>query len=378
MITGLAVLPTDFFLSGISVYLLEDLRAPPWLPGAVLALATGLSSAGATAALRVTRRMRRTTAMALGAALFAAWSAASLAALAVPSGWRPAEVLAATVVMAAGGLLFQSRVNALAEATAPAAARGRYLAAFQYAFTVPGVLAPAVVALFPVAVWLPWLLVGAAAGLAVLGLRILGGHLPAAALRPGQTWPRRPSEPGFLRQGRPGGRRGQHAEAAADPAGGPDQPRLARGPAADLRDRLAGGAPGTQCAISRGARGRRGRRPHPGTEVRGEDEPLAAVGAGRFSWRLCARSAAAARRTRAGGRAQREDARLLPADVEDRMARCGACGPSWTCSSVTTTSSRPGSGRQVCVEPPHGQDRCPARRGRVRSETSSTTRPASS
>src|SRR5580700_3464030 len=185
VVTGLVALPTDFFLSGISVYLLEDLRAPPWLPGAVLALATGLSSAGATAALRVTRRMRRTAAMALGAALFAAWSAASLAALAVPSGWRPAEMLGATVVMAVGGLLFQSRVNALAEAAAPAAARGRYLAAFQYAFTVPGVLAPAVVALFPVAVWLPWLLVGAAAGLAVLGLRILGRRLPAAALRPG-------------------------------------------------------------------------------------------------------------------------------------------------------------------------------------------------
>jgi Na+/melibiose symporter-like transporter len=204
VITGLAVLPTDFFLSGISVYLLEDLRAPPWLPGAVLALATGLSSAGATAALRVTRRMRRTTAMALGATLFAAWSAASLAALAVPSGWRPAEVLAATVVMAVGGLLFQSRVNALAEATAPAGARGRYLAAFQYAFTVPGVLAPAVVALFPVAVWLPWLLVGAAAGLAVLGLRILGSHLPAAALRPGPDLAAKAVRAGLPPSGPPG------------------------------------------------------------------------------------------------------------------------------------------------------------------------------
>jgi hypothetical protein len=129
--------------------------------------------------------MRRTTAMALGAALYAAWSTASLAALAVPSGWRPAEMLAATLIMAVGGLLFQSRVNALAEAAAPAAARGRYLAAFQYAFTVPGVLAPAVVALLPVAVWLPWLLVSAAAGLAVLGLRVLAGHLPAGALHPG-------------------------------------------------------------------------------------------------------------------------------------------------------------------------------------------------
>jgi Na+/melibiose symporter-like transporter len=232
VITGLAVLPTDFFLSGISVYLLEDLRAPPWLPGAVLALATGLSSAGATAALRVTRRMRRTAAMALGAALFAAWSAASLAALAVPSGWRPAEMLGATVVMAVGGLLFQSRVNALAEAAAPAAARGRYLAAFQYAFTGPGVLAPAVVALLPVAVWLPWLLVGAAAGLAVLGLRILGTHLPAAALRPGPDRAAKASRAGLPPSG-PAGRAPRPARSGRRRSGrparsAPTRPRTGR------------------------------------------------------------------------------------------------------------------------------------------------------
>ena len=62
--------------------------------------------------------------------------------------------------MGAAGCCSPSRVNALAEAAAPAAVRGRYLAAFQYSFTVPGVLAPAVVALFSVAVWLPWLVVG--------------------------------------------------------------------------------------------------------------------------------------------------------------------------------------------------------------------------
>ena len=194
VITGLAVLPGDFFLSGMSVYLLDDLRAPRWLPGAVLALLTGLGSAGGTAVLRITRRLRRTTAMALGAALSAAWCAASLAAAALPPGWRPAGMLAATAMLAVAGLLFQSRVNALAESLAPPAARGRYLAAFQYAFTVPGVLAPAAVALFPVAVWLPWLLVGSAAGLAAAGLRFLARHLPAGALRPGP-------EPGLRRAG---------------------------------------------------------------------------------------------------------------------------------------------------------------------------------
>jgi hypothetical protein len=62
--------------------------------------------------------------------------------------------------------------------------RGRYLAAFQYAFTVPGAVAPALVALFSVAVWLPWLLVGTCAGLAVAALRWLAVRLPADATQP--------------------------------------------------------------------------------------------------------------------------------------------------------------------------------------------------
>ena len=182
--TGLAVLPSDVFLSGMSVYLLTELHTPAWLPGTLLALLTGLNSVGATAALRVTRGLRRTTALALGAGLYVLWCAASLAALAVPPGWRPAELMAATLLLAAAGLLFGSRANALAEAAAPGPVRGRYLAAFQYAFTIPGVLAPAVVALFSVAVWLPWLLAGLSAGLAVLVLGWLAGRMPAAALRP--------------------------------------------------------------------------------------------------------------------------------------------------------------------------------------------------
>src|SRR5581483_2245422 len=102
---------------------------------------------------------------------------------------RAVELLAVTVVMAAAGLLFQSRTNALAEAIAPAAVRGRYLAAFQYAFTIPGVIAPAVVALYSVAVWLPWLLVGSCAALAVLALRWLARHLPPAARHPTAATP---------------------------------------------------------------------------------------------------------------------------------------------------------------------------------------------
>jgi len=181
--TGLAVLSIDFFLSGISVYALRELHTRPWLPGTAIALAGGLTGAGATLALRITRGLNRTTVMIIGAALYVVWCAISVGALAVPPAWRPAVLLAATVVMAMAGL-FLLRAGALAEAVAPAAVRARYLAAFQYAFTVSGVLAPAVVALFSVAAWLPWLLDGTSAGLAVLLLRWLTGRLPRSALHP--------------------------------------------------------------------------------------------------------------------------------------------------------------------------------------------------
>ena len=84
-ITGLVALAADFFVTGISVYFLAQLHAPPWLPGTALALLTGLTSVGATIGLRATRRLYRTTAMALGAVLYVVWCGASLAAVVVPS-----------------------------------------------------------------------------------------------------------------------------------------------------------------------------------------------------------------------------------------------------------------------------------------------------
>jgi Na+/melibiose symporter-like transporter len=190
--TGLAVLSIDFFLSGISFYALRELHTRPWLPGTAVALAGGLTGAGATLALRLTRGLGRTTVMILGAALFVVWCAISVAALAVPPAWRPAELLAATAVMAIAGLLLL-RATALAEAIAPTAVRARYLAAFQYAFTVSSVVAPAVVGLFSVAAWLPWLLDGTSAGLAVLLLRWLSRRLPTSAVHPARA--ARPANP---------------------------------------------------------------------------------------------------------------------------------------------------------------------------------------
>ncbi|WP_158880761.1 MFS transporter [Amycolatopsis anabasis] len=183
-ISGLFGLGMDFFLVGIPVYVLDQLRGPPWLPGAILALTTAISSVAGTLALRATRRFRRTTAMALGAIGYAVWCAVSLLATVLPSGWLPGYLLACTLVFSAASLVFGIRANAIAEAVAPPAVRGRYLAAFQYAFTGAQIVAPAVVALFSVAVWAPWLLVAACAGLSAAGLRWLSPRLPEHAVDP--------------------------------------------------------------------------------------------------------------------------------------------------------------------------------------------------
>jgi MFS family permease len=183
-ITSLMVLGVDFFVTGIPVYLLDVLSGPQWLPGVVLAVHTALTSVGGTLALRATRSMSRTGGMALGAALVALWCLTCVAAAAVPRGWLPVTMIALTVLVAVAFMLFSARVSALSVELAPDSARGRYLAAFQYAYSVPGAVAPAVVALFTVGLWVPWLIVGCCAVLAVVALRWLGRRLPAAALYP--------------------------------------------------------------------------------------------------------------------------------------------------------------------------------------------------
>jgi hypothetical protein len=85
--------------------------------------------------------------------------------------------------MAVSGLFFGARVNALAVELAPAATRGRHLAAFQYAFTVPGVVAPGVAGLFDFALWVPWTVVAVCAGVGAFAFRWAGSRLvnPASA-----------------------------------------------------------------------------------------------------------------------------------------------------------------------------------------------------
>ena len=135
-----------------------------------------------TVMLRWTRKLSRTTAMRIGYVIGVTWAVAALAAQLVPTSWLPAYLLATAVVLSMSTLI-GNRANAVAEAAAPRAARGRYLAAFQYAFTAAGVAAPGVVALFAVGPWLPWLVVAAAATVSVAAMPYLARNLPEPAVR---------------------------------------------------------------------------------------------------------------------------------------------------------------------------------------------------
>lgn len=182
--TMLFSLAVDFFLIGVPVFVLDVLRGPNWLPGVLLALLTAMSALFGTTALRLTRRWSRLGAMSVGAILFATWCLVSVAARWLPPAVQPGYLVGAVLVFGIGNLIFGPRANALAEAAAPTASRGRHLAAFQYAFTLAGVLAPAVVGLFAVSYWLPWLVVGLACLAASVLLRPLATKLPARAVAP--------------------------------------------------------------------------------------------------------------------------------------------------------------------------------------------------
>lgn len=182
VVTGMAALVTDFFLAGMAVFALDVLHTPDWLPGTMLAVLTALGTLLGTEAVRRTAHLGRMRAMTVGTGLYVVWCLLSVATLVVPPAWQTAWLLGSVLVLSAGSLVFGPRANALAEAAAPRATRGRHLAAFQYAFTLAGIVAPGVVALFTLGAWVPWALLAVTTTIGMLGLRWLAPRLPEHAV----------------------------------------------------------------------------------------------------------------------------------------------------------------------------------------------------
>jgi len=179
-LTGLA---TDVFLVGFSVWALDRLQTPAWIPGACVALLTAIGSTCTAVVVRSTMSWKRTRTVATGAALTVAWCAMCALAPLVTTGWRPAWLLASTLVLAVSAMLVGTRVMAMAEASAPVVGHGRYMATVQYSHNTAQLLAPLLVGLFAVAVWAPWVAVALAATGAVVLLPWLSRRLPAKAVR---------------------------------------------------------------------------------------------------------------------------------------------------------------------------------------------------
>ncbi|WP_329581540.1 MFS transporter [Kitasatospora sp. NBC_01250] len=173
----------------LPVFAVGCLRAPQSLTGAAFVVNTVLCATAGVPVARLARRLgSRTRAAALGAGFFA------LAGLgqAVLGTVRPhalplvmGGLLFLVVLATVGELVHNPSASALSTAAAPAALRGRYLAAYQLSWSLAKTVAPSLFTLLlAVDARLPWLLVAVAALAGGALLLRLGRRLPAAVLAP--------------------------------------------------------------------------------------------------------------------------------------------------------------------------------------------------
>ncbi|MEV0878556.1 MFS transporter [Micromonospora echinofusca] len=164
--------------------MLTDLRGPAWLTSAVLAgNAFLVALLSAPVGTRLPRH-RRTRAVALAAALWTVWGVAMATLGPGRLGVVAALLVAATLLFTVAEVVHAPASAALAAAAAPVAARGRYLAAFQYSFALASMVAPAFFGtLYEVGTAAPWLTLALLNALGVVGVLLLERRLPPAALR---------------------------------------------------------------------------------------------------------------------------------------------------------------------------------------------------
>lgn len=167
---------------GLPVLVVEALAGPSWLAPVLLVGNTVLLAGLSAPVVGRLAPYRRTRVLIAAAALWAAWCGL-FAAVGPGRAMVPVLVLA-TLLFTAAELVHAPVSMALATALSPLASRGRYLAVFQYSFTIAGMVAPAFfTALFEVRHWLPWAVLGAVNAAAAVAMRLLEPLVPEAAQR---------------------------------------------------------------------------------------------------------------------------------------------------------------------------------------------------
>ncbi|MEV0729289.1 MFS transporter [Polymorphospora sp. NPDC050346] len=185
-VNAVFALSTIMLALALPTVVVIQLDAPAWLVSGILVGNTVVVSLVTAPVVLRLRPYRRTRVLAVAALLWASWSV-PLAVLRPGQSWWVVPVLAGATVLYTAASVVHAPVSAgLAAAAAPLATRGRYLATFQYSFTLAEIVGPGFfTTLFAIRHGLPWLALAALNGLAVVALLALERRLPAPALRDG-------------------------------------------------------------------------------------------------------------------------------------------------------------------------------------------------
>ncbi|MGH3773528.1 MAG: MFS transporter [Pseudonocardiaceae bacterium] len=167
----------------LPTFVRAGLGGPAWLTSAVLVGNTVLVSVLAAPVVKRLAPYRRTRVIMAAAALWALWSFLFSGLVPGQLEWVVPVLIGATLPFTLAEVMHAPVSMALATAISPTEIRGRYLAAFQYSFTVAGIIAPAFfTTLFSIHRALPWAVLGAVNCLGIIAMRLLERCLPASAL----------------------------------------------------------------------------------------------------------------------------------------------------------------------------------------------------
>ncbi|WP_157494575.1 MFS transporter [Kutzneria sp. 744] len=177
-------LSTGMLALGLLVFVKEGLGGPAWLAPIVLAGNTILLALLGAPAIKLVEPYRRTRVLVVAGGLWAAWCLAFAGLVPNQLGWVIPALIIATLLYTAADVIHAPVSMGLATALSPAAARGRYLAVFQYSFTIASMIAPAFFTiLFELHRSLPWLALGVLNLAALAGMLMLERIVPDSAQR---------------------------------------------------------------------------------------------------------------------------------------------------------------------------------------------------
>ncbi|MFD9498812.1 MFS transporter [Streptomyces sp. NPDC060035] len=182
-VNAVFALSTMMLALALPTVVLLHLDAPGWLvSGLLVGNTVVVSLATAPVVLRL-QPFRRTRVMAGAALLWASWCA--VLALLRPErlGWAIPALIFATLLYAAATAIHAPISMGLAAAAAPADTRGRYLAIFQYSFTLAEIVGPSFfTTLFALQHSLPWVALAVLNVLGAAALLRIERRMPSAAL----------------------------------------------------------------------------------------------------------------------------------------------------------------------------------------------------